>query len=230
MQNTSRKSTSNNNLRTSSNTKNKNMDTFPRIGNDRQTRMFGDQRTIIVTQNRETLGNQEVLHAADYNLRPFYDVEPLEKETDINKKDKKQSQNEQNRARNGKSMKKVKVKAKKSTKQSTKSKSKVKDEADTEEILNGPTRTHLMGRCMRTRSSSNLVGESSPNPTTSNLKRRNRRRSKQPFSLEESPVDTMADQRTMAELLPCTPPRVIKQLWFTTNSRRSLSSSSIVLH
>ncbi|GJT18041.1 reverse transcriptase domain-containing protein [Tanacetum coccineum] len=57
---------------------------------------------------------------------------------------------------------------------------------------------------MRTRSSSNLVGESSPNPTTSNPKRHNRRRSKQrvePFSLEESPVDTMADQRTMAELL-----------------------------
>ncbi|GKF45834.1 hypothetical protein Tco_0135636 [Tanacetum coccineum] len=54
---------------------------------------------------------------------------------------------------------------------------------------------------MRTRSSSNLSGESSTNPTTSNLKRRNIRRSKQPFSLEESPVDTMADQRTMAELL-----------------------------
>ncbi|GJR63279.1 reverse transcriptase domain-containing protein [Tanacetum coccineum] len=54
---------------------------------------------------------------------------------------------------------------------------------------------------MRTRSSSNLVGESSPNPTTSNPKRRNRRRSKQPFSLEESPLDTMANQRTMVELL-----------------------------
>nr|GEW50715.1 hypothetical protein [Tanacetum cinerariifolium] len=54
---------------------------------------------------------------------------------------------------------------------------------------------------MRTRSSSNLVGESSPNPTSSNPKHRNRRRSKQPFILEESPVDTMADQRTMAELL-----------------------------
>ncbi|GJS95624.1 reverse transcriptase domain-containing protein [Tanacetum coccineum] len=54
---------------------------------------------------------------------------------------------------------------------------------------------------MRTRSSSNLVGESSPNPTTSNPKRGNRRPSKQPFSLEESPVDTMADQRTMAKLL-----------------------------
>ncbi|GJY79421.1 reverse transcriptase domain-containing protein [Tanacetum coccineum] len=54
---------------------------------------------------------------------------------------------------------------------------------------------------MRTRSSSNLVGNSSSNPTTTNPKRRNRRRSKQPFSLEESPVVTMADQRTMAELL-----------------------------
>ncbi|GKB38931.1 hypothetical protein Tco_0883873 [Tanacetum coccineum] len=60
---------------------------------------------------------------------------------------------------------------------------------------------------MRTRSSSNLVGESSLNPTTSNPKRRNCRRSKQPFNLEEPlenqapPVVTMADQRTMAELL-----------------------------
>nr|GEU89885.1 reverse transcriptase domain-containing protein [Tanacetum cinerariifolium] len=54
---------------------------------------------------------------------------------------------------------------------------------------------------MRTRSSSNLPVESPPNPSTSNPKRRNRRRSKQPFILEESPVDTMADLRTMVELL-----------------------------
>nr|GEW12512.1 hypothetical protein [Tanacetum cinerariifolium] len=54
---------------------------------------------------------------------------------------------------------------------------------------------------MRTRSSSNLPVESPPNPSTFNPKRRNRRRSKQPFLFEESPVDTMADQRTMAELL-----------------------------
>ncbi|GJR37079.1 hypothetical protein Tco_1212763 [Tanacetum coccineum] len=56
---------------------------------------------------------------------------------------------------------------------------------------------------MRTRSSSNFVGEPFTNPpsTSTNTKRRNRRRSKQPFSLEEYPVDTMADQRTMAELL-----------------------------
>nr|GEV63760.1 DNA-directed DNA polymerase [Tanacetum cinerariifolium] len=52
---------------------------------------------------------------------------------------------------------------------------------------------------MRTRSSSNLVGETSTNP-----KCRNRRCSKQrikPFSLEETLVVTMADQRTMVELL-----------------------------
>nr|GEZ16601.1 reverse transcriptase domain-containing protein [Tanacetum cinerariifolium] len=54
---------------------------------------------------------------------------------------------------------------------------------------------------MRTRSSSNLPVESSPNPTSSNPKRRNHRRSKQPFILKESPVYTMADQRSMAELL-----------------------------
>nr|GEX44135.1 hypothetical protein [Tanacetum cinerariifolium] len=54
---------------------------------------------------------------------------------------------------------------------------------------------------MRTRSSSNLPVESPPNPSTSDPKCHNRRRSKHPFILEESPIDTMADQRTMAELL-----------------------------
>nr|GEU41333.1 hypothetical protein [Tanacetum cinerariifolium] len=54
---------------------------------------------------------------------------------------------------------------------------------------------------MRTRSSSNLPVVSPPNPSTSTPNRRNRRRSKQPFILEESPIDTMANQRTMAELL-----------------------------
>nr|GEW26544.1 reverse transcriptase domain-containing protein [Tanacetum cinerariifolium] len=53
---------------------------------------------------------------------------------------------------------------------------------------------------MRTRSSSNLPVVS-PNPSTSNPKHRNHRRSKQPFILEEFSVDTMADQHTMAELL-----------------------------
>nr|GEX38271.1 reverse transcriptase domain-containing protein [Tanacetum cinerariifolium] len=54
---------------------------------------------------------------------------------------------------------------------------------------------------MRARSFSNLVGEPSPNPTSSNPKHRNCRRSKQPFILKESPVDTMVDQRTMTEWL-----------------------------
>nr|GEX83373.1 hypothetical protein [Tanacetum cinerariifolium] len=57
---------------------------------------------------------------------------------------------------------------------------------------------------MCTRSFSNLPVESPPSPSTSNPKRCNHKRSKQPFILEESPVDTMADQRTMAELLRAT--------------------------
>ncbi|GJV94615.1 reverse transcriptase domain-containing protein [Tanacetum coccineum] len=57
---------------------------------------------------------------------------------------------------------------------------------------------------MQTRSSSKFIGEPSTNPTSTILKRRNRRHSIQrvkPFSLVETPVDTMADQRTMAKLL-----------------------------
>nr|GFA74753.1 reverse transcriptase domain-containing protein [Tanacetum cinerariifolium] len=57
---------------------------------------------------------------------------------------------------------------------------------------------------MQTRSSSKFVGEPSTNPISTNPKRRNRRRSKpriEPISLEETPAVTMADQRTMAELL-----------------------------
>ncbi|GKC00564.1 reverse transcriptase domain-containing protein [Tanacetum coccineum] len=61
--------------------------------------------------------------------------------------------------------------------------------------------------CMQIRSSSKFVSEPSTNPTSTILKRRNRRRSIQRvklFSLVETPVVTMADQRTMAELL-CAP-------------------------
>nr|GEY46911.1 reverse transcriptase domain-containing protein [Tanacetum cinerariifolium] len=54
--------------------------------------------------------------------------------------------------------------------------------------------------CMRTRSSSNLPGESSPNLTSSIPTRHNRRRSKKPFIVEES-IDTMAHQHTIVELL-----------------------------
>nr|GEV50408.1 ribonuclease H-like domain-containing protein [Tanacetum cinerariifolium] len=45
------------------------------------------------------------------------------------------------------------------------------------------------------------TGQNRKRGKVNNPKRRNRRRSKQPFILEESPTDTMADQRTMAELL-----------------------------
>ncbi|GJW89895.1 reverse transcriptase domain-containing protein [Tanacetum coccineum] len=60
---------------------------------------------------------------------------------------------------------------------------------------------------MQTRSSSKFVGEPSTNPTSTIPKRHNRRRSikrVEPFSLVETPVVTMPDQRTMVELL-CAP-------------------------
>ncbi|GJZ43446.1 reverse transcriptase domain-containing protein [Tanacetum coccineum] len=60
---------------------------------------------------------------------------------------------------------------------------------------------------MQTRSSSKFVDKPCTNPTSTISKRHNRRRSIQrvePFSLVETPVVTMADQRTMAELL-CAP-------------------------
>nr|GFA36596.1 reverse transcriptase domain-containing protein [Tanacetum cinerariifolium] len=54
---------------------------------------------------------------------------------------------------------------------------------------------------MRIRSSPILPVVSPSNPSTSNPKHRSRRHSKQPFILEEYPIDTMADQCTMAEFL-----------------------------
>ncbi|GKA86789.1 retrovirus-related pol polyprotein from transposon TNT 1-94 [Tanacetum coccineum] len=50
----------NNNLRTSSNTKNKNVDTTPRYKNDNQTGQFGNQRAVNVAGARETVGGQVV--------------------------------------------------------------------------------------------------------------------------------------------------------------------------
>ncbi|GJV55654.1 retrovirus-related pol polyprotein from transposon TNT 1-94 [Tanacetum coccineum] len=50
----------NNNLRTSSNTRNKNVDTTPRYKNDNQTGQFGNQRAINVVGARETVGGQVV--------------------------------------------------------------------------------------------------------------------------------------------------------------------------
>ncbi|GKB86376.1 hypothetical protein Tco_0958648 [Tanacetum coccineum] len=57
----------NNNLRTSSNSRNKNVDTTPRYKNDNQTRKFGNQRTLTVVRARETVGNQ-VQYDAEYNV------------------------------------------------------------------------------------------------------------------------------------------------------------------
>ncbi|GJU43258.1 retrovirus-related pol polyprotein from transposon TNT 1-94 [Tanacetum coccineum] len=50
----------NNNLRTSSNTRNKNVDTTPRYKNDNQTRQFGNQRAVNVVGARETVGGPVV--------------------------------------------------------------------------------------------------------------------------------------------------------------------------
>nr|GEU53236.1 reverse transcriptase domain-containing protein [Tanacetum cinerariifolium] len=77
-------------------------------------------------------------------------------------------------------------------------------EEEKEELCGGtkcPAKVIPLRVCMRTRSSSNLPVESLPNPSTSNPKRRKHKRSKQHFILEESPIDTMVDQRTMEELL-----------------------------
>nr|GFA25406.1 hypothetical protein [Tanacetum cinerariifolium] len=50
----------NNNLRTSSNSKNKNMDTTPRLKNDNQSGPFGNQRTVNVVAARENVGSKVV--------------------------------------------------------------------------------------------------------------------------------------------------------------------------
>nr|GEU42977.1 retrovirus-related Pol polyprotein from transposon TNT 1-94 [Tanacetum cinerariifolium] len=47
----------NNNLRTSSNSINKNVDTTPRYKNDNRTRQFGNQRTLTVVGARENVGS-----------------------------------------------------------------------------------------------------------------------------------------------------------------------------
>ncbi|GKB41298.1 hypothetical protein Tco_0886240, partial [Tanacetum coccineum] len=53
----------NNNLRTSSNTRNKYVDTTPRYKNDNQTEQFGNQRTVNVARARDTVGGQVVLQS-----------------------------------------------------------------------------------------------------------------------------------------------------------------------
>ncbi|GJT63432.1 retrovirus-related pol polyprotein from transposon TNT 1-94 [Tanacetum coccineum] len=50
----------NNNLETSSNSRNKNVDTSPRYKNDNQTGQFRNQRTVTIVGARETVGSQVV--------------------------------------------------------------------------------------------------------------------------------------------------------------------------
>nr|GEY76630.1 hypothetical protein [Tanacetum cinerariifolium] len=50
----------NNNLRTSSNSKNKNVDTSPRYKNDDHSRQFGNQRTVHVAAAKENVGSKVV--------------------------------------------------------------------------------------------------------------------------------------------------------------------------
>nr|GEU44881.1 hypothetical protein [Tanacetum cinerariifolium] len=79
---------------------------------------------------------------------------------------------------------------------------------------------------MCTRYSSNLHVESPPNPSTSNPKLRNRGRSKKPFILEESPVDTMADQHTMAELLRAPTEGYVEAIVVKDNKKKTKSEQN----
>ncbi|GKA85486.1 hypothetical protein Tco_0807140 [Tanacetum coccineum] len=56
----------NNNLRTSSNSRNKTEDTPPRYNNDNQSGQFGNQRKITVDGARENVGSQEAKGVKDY--------------------------------------------------------------------------------------------------------------------------------------------------------------------
>ncbi|GJT10508.1 hypothetical protein Tco_0857550 [Tanacetum coccineum] len=56
----------NNNLGTSSKSKNKNVDTTLRYVNENQVGQFGNQRTVTVAGARETVGSQETKRAKDY--------------------------------------------------------------------------------------------------------------------------------------------------------------------
>ncbi|GJT48019.1 hypothetical protein Tco_0974176 [Tanacetum coccineum] len=60
-------------MRTSSNSRNKNVDTTPRYKNDNQTRQFRNQRTMNVARARETVGSQVVQQAVIqcFNCKEF---------------------------------------------------------------------------------------------------------------------------------------------------------------
>nr|GEW13725.1 hypothetical protein [Tanacetum cinerariifolium] len=56
----------NNNLRTSLNSENKNVNTTPRYKNDNQTGQFRNQRTMTVAEARVTVDNQETKRVKNY--------------------------------------------------------------------------------------------------------------------------------------------------------------------
>ncbi|GJX17727.1 hypothetical protein Tco_0218559 [Tanacetum coccineum] len=66
----------NNNLRTSSNSRNKNVDTTPRYKNDNQTGQFGNQRTMTVVGARETVDSQVVQQTGIqcFNCKEFWSI------------------------------------------------------------------------------------------------------------------------------------------------------------
>ncbi|GJX00286.1 hypothetical protein Tco_0184199 [Tanacetum coccineum] len=67
----------NNNLRTSSNTRNKNVDTTPRYKNDNLTGQFGNQRAVNVVGARETVGGQVVQQSgntAGFNMQGIWSI------------------------------------------------------------------------------------------------------------------------------------------------------------
>ncbi|GKA35700.1 hypothetical protein Tco_0722191 [Tanacetum coccineum] len=70
----------NNNLRTSSNSRNKNVDTTQRYKNDNQTGQFGNQRTMTVAWARETVGSQVVQQTGIqcFNCKEFEQADWLE--------------------------------------------------------------------------------------------------------------------------------------------------------
>ncbi|GJX55956.1 retrovirus-related pol polyprotein from transposon TNT 1-94 [Tanacetum coccineum] len=63
----------NNNLRTSSNSRNKNVDTSPRYNNDNQTGRFGNQRIVTIAGARETVGSQvlQQIRIQCFNYKKF---------------------------------------------------------------------------------------------------------------------------------------------------------------
>ncbi|GJU96487.1 hypothetical protein Tco_1321243 [Tanacetum coccineum] len=67
----------NNNLRTSSNSRNKTKDTTPRYNNENQSGQFGNQRTITVARARETIGSQVVHIRLGYSALFLHGIWPL---------------------------------------------------------------------------------------------------------------------------------------------------------